>query len=365
MKKRLISLVLTLALVIISIPVYAADIEDGDCKDEIPYGEFNSSFNPYTYTNMTIYNDDEAKAACVPEGYSGYVMKLEGASNGMGIGLDLHQYRIQDIESITFRVWCPAETKSNGVRLTNTNTDSWIMLANPGATEEWVEVVLSKESNFNTSTKDFSVMDDGNGYVKDMNFCIRYNASSAVAYIDSITVKLKAPDTNAPVISYDGENVIETTAGKKFTVDATAYDEYDDKNIEPEYIFSEGAVDENGMLLEGEHTCTVRFTDFAGNSSELTLTLKVEAKDVTAPTLSWAPDKLYANDGMMPILNITATDDRDGEVDVVLTWSEDAIYRGKLCNGKHTLTVTAVDSTGNKTEKVIPVIVTSGIPAIG
>jgi hypothetical protein len=67
---------------------------------------------------------------------------------------------------------------------------------------------------------------------------------------------------------------------------------------------------------------------------------------------------------MMPVLNITATDDRDGEIDVTLTWSEDAVIRGRFSIGEHTLTVTAVDSTGNKTEKVIPVIVTSGLPNI-
>lgn len=366
MKIKLFTLVLALALIIVSIPIYAADLEDGDCKDEIPYGEFGNSYKPYTYTSMTIYNEDEAKAAGVPEGYTGYVMKLEGAASGIGIGLDLHKYKTNDIESITFRVWCPAETKSDGVRLTNTETNSWIMLADPGANEEWVEVVLSKGNNFNTSPADFSVMDDGNGYVKDMNFCFRYNANSAVAYIDHITVKLRDPDTVPPVIAYDGDTAINTTAGKVFTLDgASAYDEYDNAIIQPEYIYSEGAIDENGLLLEGEHTCAVRFTDAAGNSSEINLTLKVEAKDVTAPTLSWTVEKLFANVGMRPMLNITATDDRDGEVDVVLTWSDGTLDpRGRFLAGEHTLTITASDKTGNTVEKVIPIIVTGGLPTV-
>ena len=80
---------------------------------------------------MTV---DEAKAAGVPEGYSGYVLKLTAASGGAGIGLDLSRYRVKDIEKITFRVYCPASTKSDGVRLTNYSTNTWLMLANPGAT---------------------------------------------------------------------------------------------------------------------------------------------------------------------------------------------------------------------------------------
>jgi hypothetical protein len=195
-----------------------------------------------------------------------------------------------------------------------------------------------------------------------VNFGIRYDGNpNATIYIDSITVKLRDPDTVAPVISYSGESVINTTAGKVFSVDATAYDEYDEAYIEPEYIFSEGAVNENGLLLEGQHTCTVKFTDFAGNISTIELTLNVEPKDTIAPTLNWAPDTIYANVGMMPILSVTAADDKDSVVDVVLEWSEGALYRGKFCSGSHTLTVTATDSTGNKIEKIIPVIVADEI----
>ena len=158
--------------------------------------------------------------------------------------------------------------------------------------------------------------------------------------------------------------MINTTAGKEFSVDVSASDNRDGEDLVPEYIFSEGAVDANGYLLEGEHTCTLKYTDYAGNSSELVLSLKVGPQDVTAPVISWAPDKIYANDGMRPVINVIATDDHDDDVEVTLVWSEGALYKGKLCNGNHTLTITAVDETGNKTEKVIPVIVESGLPSI-
>ncbi len=334
--------------------------------DEIPYGEFQTAFKPYGYKSFDIMNREEAEAAGVPEGYSGYVVRFEGTASGVGMGLDLTKYRVNDIESITFRIWCPAGTKSNGVRLTNTSTDSWIMLADPGSTEEWVEVVLSENSNFNAAPKDFSAFDDGTGYCKRVNFVIRRDGTgNTVAYIDSITVKLRDPDSVPPVIEYDGETLIDTTAGKVFSIDITAYDEYDKAYIAPEYIFSEGAVDENGLLLEGEHTCTVRFTDYAGNSSSIEFYLDVEPRDVTAPKLSYVPDKIYANSGMRFLLEITATDDRDGDCDVAMVWSEGAFdRRERFVEGEHTLTVSATDTTGNKIEKIIPVSVTGGLPMV-
>lgn len=363
-KKIIISFALAIILAFTSVAVYAAPFDSGVGKDEIPYGEFGDENTAYRYKTFDMMTEDEARAAGVPEGFSGHVLKIVGEGSGVGIGLDLSEYRVKDIEKITFRVWCPKGTKSNGVRLTNTSSSSWMMLADPGKVEQWVDVVLDETSNFETSEKSFDAFDRGDGFCKTVNFCIRYDGGDGIAYIDSITVELKAPDTVAPVITYNGGNVIETTAGRELQINATAHDEYYGMDIEPEYIFSEGAVDKDGLLLEGEHSCTVRFTDPAGNFSELKLSLKVAPKDTTAPTLSWAPEKLYATEGMMPIIDVTATDDRDGEVEVVLTWSEGAIYRGKLCGGNHTLTVTAVDETGNKTEKVIPVTVTSEIPNV-
>ena len=363
-KKIIISFVLAIILAFTSVAVYAAPFDSGVGKDEIPYGEFGDKNTAYRYKTFDMMTEEEARAAGVPEGFSGHVLKIVGEGSGVGIGLDLSEYRVKDIEKITFRVWCPKGTKSNGVRLTNTSNSSWMMLADPGKVEQWVDVVLDETSNFETSEKSFDAFDRGDGFCKTVNFCIRYDGGDGIAYIDSITVELKAPDTVAPVITYNGGNVIETTAGRELQINATAHDEYYGMDIEPEYIFSEGAVDKDGLLLEGEHSCTVRFTDPAGNFSELKLSLKVAPKDTTAPTLSWAPEKLYATEGMMPIIDVTAIDDRDGEVEVVLTWSEGAIYRGKLCVGNHTLTVTAVDETGNKTEKVIPVTVTSEIPDV-
>ena len=369
MKKRaILSILLVIVLSISAFTVYATDkayytFEDGMGKDEIPYGEFGASNTAYRYSSFKMMNEEQAKAAGVPEGYSGWVLAIGQNSSGMGIGLDLSHIKVKDIEKITFRVWAPETTKSDGVRLTDKSNSSWIMLADPVKTGEWVEVVLDESSNFNTGSKSFDVFDDGNGYCKTVNFCFRFTGSNEVGYIDSITVELKAPDTVAPVISYDGPVTVETTAGRALQINITAHDEYYDMDIEPEYIFSEGAVDKNGLLLEGEHSCTVRFTDPAGNSSEMKFALKVASKDTVAPELSKLPAKIYATAGTRPLLTFTATDDRDGNLTPTATWSDGAFdSRGRLVAGSHTLTVSASDSTGNKTEKVIPVIVSDYAP---
>ena len=365
-KKIILSLVLVAAMMLSLVTVYATEnkdyytFEDGMGKEEIPYGEDDKIGTSYGYSSFKMMNEEQAAAAGVPEGYSGWVLALGSNPNGISIGLDLTDIKVDAIERITFRVWCPAGTKTDGVRITHDSATSWIMLANPGATGQWVEVVLDRTQNFNTSSKSFSVFDDGNGYCKTVNFCFR-GSNLGTAYIDSITVEL---DTTPPVISYEGETVINTTAGKTFSIDATAYDWKDNENVEPEYIYSEGAVDENGFLVEGEHNCTVKFTDKAGNFSTFDVVLKVQSKDMTAPILGKIPDAIYASVGMRPVLTITADDDRDGEITPVLSWSDGALDgRGRLTVGEHTLTVTATDSTGNKTEKVIPVVVTSGLSA--
>ena len=358
MKKLFVSLTLCLAILLSAFSVYAATFEDGVGKDEIPYCEYGNSYKPYSYSDFNMMTEDEAKAAGVPQGFSGYVLKLSGGGSGMCLGLDLHQYKVQDIESITFRVWCPAGTKDNGVRLTDTAANSWIMLANPGAREQWVEVVLDDAATIKR-------LDDGNGYCKDVNFCIRYDNSDGVAYIDAITVKLRAADTEAPVITYDGELAIETTEGREFVLDLIAHDDYYDVDVTPEYIWSDGALDENGKLVTGEHTCTVKATDEAGNSAQITLQVTVREKDTVAPTLSWAPDKICAPVGAKPEFKVTATDDRD-EVEAVLVWSEGALdNRGRLLEGEHTLTVSATDLTGNKTEKTITVSVGGSNVSVG
>ena len=363
--KTILSFALSLLLVISSLPVYAASFEDGAGKDEIPYGPFDNA--QYKYQTFNMMTAAEAKAAGVPDGYSGNVLKLTagGGAGGVGVGLDLSQYRVIDIECITFRVYCPSNTSSNGVRLQNGDR-SWIMLASPGQTGKWVDIVLDEAHNFNTEEKSFDVLDDGTGHCIPLNFCFRFSSSvqgeSAPAYIDHIRVTLKAKDTTPPVITYNGPTKINLTAGRKFSIDATAYDAYHKKAIAPEYVFSNGAVDGNGLLNAGQHTCRVKFTDPDGNTSYIELTLAVSGKDTEAPVFDWKIDTIEASVSARLMLTINAVDAVDGVCVTEFIFSEGALdARNRLCEGRHTLTVCATDGTGNQANMVISVVVKTGL----
>lgn len=362
MKKIIISIVLVLALVLSGMSVYAAPFEDGVGKDEIPYGDSIEGVTGYTYTDFNMMTADEAAAANIPEGYSGYVLALTKATS-VGITLDLSEQKIvvNAIESITFRVYCTANVKE--IRITDDAGYSWIARVEPSAKEEWIDVTLTKDGdNFcqGCTMNDFA---DENGYFKPVNFGFRFTDSEiTTVYIDSITFDMKEADTVAPVITYNGENTINTTEGKSFELDLTVWDEYEERAITPEYIWSDGALDENGLLAVGTHICTVRVTDTAGNHSEITLTVNVGAKDVTAPEINWTAETIRALVGTRCQLNISAADDADGEVETELAWSEGALdNRGRLAEGEHTLTITATDSTGNVAQKTVRVVVVTSI----
>lgn len=335
---------------------------EGMGKEEIPYGEKANVGTYFGHSSFMMMDETQAVAAGVPAGYSGWVLAIGSDGGNAGIGLDLTKFQTRDIEKITFRVWCPTGTKQHategGVRLSGKTASTWSMLANPTALNEWIDVVLEKD--------DFSSLDfDEDGYCDPMNFGFR--GATSTAYIDHITVKLRDPDTEPPVITYNGETVIETREGRDFVLDLTAHDAYYDVDITPEYIWSDGALDGNGKLVAGTHTCTVKATDEAGNVAEIVLTVNVGERDVEAPKFDWTPetDKFFAMEGAMPFIVVNATDNVD-KVEVVLTWSEGALDEfGRLTAGEHILTVSATDLSGNRSEYTITFTVISSRPTVG
>ena len=336
--------------------------EEGMGKEDIPYGARASIGTHYGYSSFKMMDETQAKAAGIPEGYSGWVMALGSNGGNISVGLDLTNIKTKDIEKISFRVWCPTGTKQHetegGIRITGKTSSTWNMLKNPTALEEWIDVVLELD--------DFSKFDfDGDGYCDSTNFCFR--GATGTAYIDYITVETKAPDVEPPVITYNGEPVIETREGREFVLDLTVHDAYYDVDLIPEYIWSEGALDEEGKLVKGNHTCTVRATDEAGNVSEITLTVNVSERDVEAPKFDWIPeaDNIFAMEGSVPFIEVNVTDNVD-ELKAVFTWSEGAIdVYGRLTAGEHVLMVSATDLSGNYSEYTIKFTVISERPTVG
>lgn len=380
MKKfKKIAIYLLLIMLISSLFLNITAIESGTQItgiEEIPVLDPNTTENYMpSYTdkdklpNVKMLTSDEAKAENVPEGYTGHVLKMtdDNNENWVGIPLDMGNHYIQEVENITVRIYCPQSTETtDGLRLADYKK-SWIIRMPVKAKEEWTEITISNEGPYGSYSQidSFEGLNDGTGHFKPMQLCVRNKEVGETVYIDSITINLKEKDTTPPKIEWSGEENITMTAGKKFDFNATAYDEYYKVSVEPEFIWSEGAIDNDGYLLEGNHTCKVKFTDPAGNTSELNFTFKIGPKDTEAPVLNWAPDSIIASAGMRPMLTLNATDAIEGELEMDIKWSEGALSeRGLLNEGDHTLTLSACDSTGNKVEKIIKVTVLSGIPEL-
>lgn len=366
MKKILVILVLVLSLLLSSVSAFAATMDDGVGKDEIPYGEEIEGVTCMKANVFNMMTAEEAAASGAPEGYSGYVLALTNVA-ATGITLDLNNQKIvvNAIESITFRVYCTANVKE--IRITDDAGYSWITRFAPTVTEQWIEITLTKDGENIMKSEGMACFADENGYFKPVNFGFRFTDNeTTTVYIDSITFNMKSVDTAAPVITYNGSTAVDTTEGKTLELDLTAWDEYEGRAITPEYIWSEGALDADGLLVEGQHTCTVKATDTAGNSSEITLTVNVGKKDTAAPEIAWSTDTVSVLVGTRCLLDISATDDVDGELETIFEWSEGALdNRGRLAEGEHTLTITATDSTGNKAEKTVKVVVVASLDQLG
>ena len=191
------------------------------------------------------------------------------STNGTNVCItfDIGEGRITDIESITFRVWCPKNTKE--FRITDDAGSSWIVRVVPEKTEKWINITIAPDKNI-CDGKSFLDFGDENGFLRPLNMGFRFtDATDTTAYIDSTIYVKKPADTDPPVIQYDGDTVIKSTYGQPFSIDIKAFDERDQAYIEPcDYVFSAGALDGRGRLIEGEHTVTVSAIDKVGNKTE-------------------------------------------------------------------------------------------------
>ncbi len=164
-------------------------------------------------------------------------------------------------------------------------------------------------------------------------------------------------DKIPPKFNIEDGAEINTTAGKPFVVDIKAIDEEDNAECQITYTWSQGALDENNLLVEGTHTCTVTATDSAGNEATIVLTINVGAADTEAPVIT-IEDTLTAFVGVVPEFIFKATDSVDGEIECTVVGLESALdENGKLVAGTYTITVTAKDLSGNEASKEVTLIV--------
>ena len=276
--RSLLSLTLALTLVFANFTVFATD---GSAKDEIPYISHDTSIADRTYdSNIEEYYGQGGVDAGVPEGFSGYVIKLtpntDGGHAGVCVDFSDQNIAIDSIEKISFRVYIPAGGDSELRIVNKAKTSSWIVRAKPSAFSAWVDVELGETSGFEDG---FSLKTLANSDGNLGSFCIvfRLKGSKSVAYIDSINIKYKpgvSDDKTPPVINYNGPSEFTVSEGSPFVLDGvSAYDEYDGSASPISYEWSSGAVNGLGELQAGTHTCKVTATDRSGNVSYITITV--------------------------------------------------------------------------------------------
>ena len=310
----------------------------------------------------------EAIAKGLPAGFVGSVYQIgHGTDAGYaGVCIDLSSYEIPIgiVESISFNVYMPSSSYSE-LRMRCGNTTDWVMRCSSAPGNAWNTVILNNEGfNFYGSSK-MSLLANSDGYLGSFALIGRVSGSSAPYYVDSITIKLKEDDKVAPVLTYSGETDVLTSAGKAFVPSISAYDEFEDREIALVYTWSEGAVDANGDMLEGVHTCRISATDYYGNTSFIDLNVTVGPPDVTAPVIQFTTDEIRVSVGTYYRMVITAVDDYDA-VTVTEEWSEGAIdFGGRLAEGTHTLTLTCTDLSGNVSVHVVTVYVINGDSTVG
>ena len=352
----------------------AESISDFDCEYSVGTREDPFTSNIYGCKEIITYTEEEGLAAGLPEGFSGTVLSVGESMysdpSNRGVTLDFSAQKIPTymVESITFRVYVADDGKpSDGypeVRIPMPYVSGGWVMRYPFSdkTDQWYDIVLKNgnDSFFeNAVDKGFSAVSK-DGYLHKFELSVRHNGATAAFYIDSVKVGLIANDGVAPVIAYDGEDVVTISQGQAFPFSVSAKDELDG-NVDVEYVWGDATqLDEQGNPKIGTHTLTFKASDYFGNVAEKTITLIVEEADVIAPTLSIQATTLRVKIGTIPMISVTATDDKDETVNVVYVWSDGALDgRGKLTEGTHTLTVSASDLSGNKTESALTFIVTA------
>lgn len=316
----------------------------------------------YGSTDVITYTAAEAEAKGIPAGYEGNVFEVVGStSKGALLDFSALELPVSLIDSISVRFYV-------GVNAANTSGKPQLRIPKPNAPDSWIYQPGSTASQagvWTTETieKDFSSAADANGNLAKFELCVRSNAKIPF-YVDSITVNVVENDGVAPVITYQGDEIVTIALGAELALDVSAYDAQEKGGKPVEFVWGEGvALNEKGLpAAEGEYTLTMRAKDYFNNVAEKTLTVRVVQPDTQAPVVNLAITEMHVQAGTMPVFNVQVSDDR-AIAEVTKVWSAGALDEyGKLTVGTHTYTITARDTSGNVTEKTLTVYVSVGEP---
>jgi len=362
----LLAFVVALSFWLTPVQASAEEATDFDCTYSVPE---KKPYFQYGAGEVIVYTAEEAAAAGIPEGYSDTVLSIKPVSSsasGSGVLLDFSALAIpvRIVDSISVRFYLGESSKNTGgkpqLRVWGPKSDEWVY--QPGSTAsktgEWATETIENTNSV------FEGLADEQGNLYKFELSVRV-AEHVDFYIDSVKLNTKENDGVAPVISYDGGDEIRVALGADFALNATAYDAQEDCEKEVEYVWESGIeLDENGTpKTAGEYLLTLRAVDYYGNVATKTITVRVIEPDVELPVIHLNFKKMYAQVGMIPILNFEVTDNQK-VVEVTRVWSEGALdAKGALTEGTHTYTVTAKDDSNNQSVHTVTVYVTKDEPA--
>jgi len=348
--KKFLCLLLCLSLLsTLFTAVCAADISEEE-NAEFHFAPFDKKTSAYSCSSPQIYEGEGARSAGVPFGYDGYVMKLVGDS-AVGFTVDFSKLCIpvSSVKALHMRVYYSEKVKE--VRVTIDAGYSWVMRHVANKPGEWEDVVITDRNSLKSLANE-----DGRLGMFGFGFRNYDGTRNSVVYVDEIRAELKDADGNPPVISYDGPEHIKTTEGKPFVLPATAYDAEEKADFPVLYLWDRTATDGDGLLMQGEYTLTLSASDSYGNKAEKKLTVSVGERDTEAPVIKFGAPRINTVAGAYCALKFEVTDNCD-TVEASVVWSDGALDKqGRFVEGEHTLTLTAKDLTGNKTEMTITVI---------
>ncbi len=238
-------------------------------------GENVAGENQYGGCSLAVVASENAAAAGVPEGFTGdsvLIASSNESSYDMSFDFTSLSLKRKHITGMSFRLY---------IEKNAADSSTYPELRIPGKTEAWIlryVVGSAKTGQWITVALDSGVIDKlcEGGKLGKFVFCIRANGLAKM-FIDNITVDTLQPDTEDPVIDAPVTR-FKTTEGTYPDLDYITITD-DSGACDVTYTWSEGALDFNGRLNAGNHTCTITAID--GWDNETTVVIYFEAEEET------------------------------------------------------------------------------------
>ena len=264
-----------------------------DC--EIVAGE-----NQYGGCNLAVVSKENASLKGVPSGFtSDAVLIASSLASSFDMSFDFTslRYKRKHISGVSFRLYMEKNAADNAtypeLRIPDGN-GGWILRKPIGTqTGQWITVSLSSDEIDKLCPS---------GILGKFVFGVRANGVAKM-YIDSVNVEMLPRDTVAPVIGA-AVTRFKTTEGTYPTLDYITVTD-DSGAFDVTYTWSEGALDFNGRLTAGNHTCTITAIDGWDNVTTVVIYYDVEAET--------------------PVERYTITFRCEGEEDVTFEYSVDTV----------------------------------------